>query len=147
MPTHLRMQAVSRESIDELVELVAYRLGPARRRVSDERLAELVRLVVRHWPHHHLEQIGTGVSRHHAAFTHATALMRASVRERYEAAHGLSPAWSILVRPVVEAIGLVVMELWWHGDAHRAALRAMQRQLGGSPQRRDHGVDDVADGA
>ncbi len=141
MPGLVRLQEVRREPIDELVELVAYRLGPTRRRISDERLAELVRLVVRHWPHHHLEQIGTGASRNHAAFTHATALMRASVRERYEAAHGVSPAWSILVRPTVEAIGLVVMEVWWQGDAHRAALRSMQRQLGGSPQRRDEGVE------
>lgn len=118
------------DAIEQLVEHVRYRIGPAGRRLSAARTGRLLRLVIRHWPHRHLEDIGSGVSRHHAAFAHALALMRASVRERWEAEHGVSPAWQLLCRPAVDAAGIVLMELWWSSDGHRASMRAMQRHLG-----------------
>lgn len=118
------------DAIEQLVEHTRYRIGPAGRRLSRAMSDSLLRLVIRHWPHRHLEDIGRGVSRHHVAFDHAMALMRASVRERWEATHGVSPAWQLLCRPAVDAAGVVLLQLWWSSDQQRAAMRAMQRHLG-----------------
>lgn len=109
---HIRQACVSRASL----------CGPAR-------FDELVRLVVRHWPHRHLEAIERAGGQNHAAVDHAVALVRAQVREQWEARHGVGPLWPLLLRGTADAISSVCLRVWWSDPSMRLVLRGLAVRL------------------
>jgi hypothetical protein len=114
-------------ALDQLAAHVRYRLGNRVEYAKPWRVDELVRLVVRHWPHNHLEAIAPA-GKNHKQIDHAMALVRAQVREQWEARHGIGPMWGLVLAGTVTGICQVILELWWSGDRWRAALRAMARR-------------------
>jgi hypothetical protein len=86
----------------------------------------LSRLVVRHWPHNHLEACDGKNAR---SIDHAMLLVRAQVREQWEARHGIGPLWDLVLGGTVSAASHVVLGLWWSDERWRAGLRAMSRSL------------------
>ncbi len=109
---HIRQACVSRASL----------CGPAR-------FDELVRLVVRHWPHRHLEAIERAGGQNHAAVDHAVALVRAQVREQWEARHGVGPLWPLLLRGTADAISSVCLRVWFGDPSMRLVLRGLAVRL------------------
>jgi hypothetical protein len=115
----------------DLAQLAAhmrYRLSPMGLR-CDARVDELTALVVRHWPHAHLEELLPD-GRNHAAIPHIMRLVRAQVREQWEARHGLTPAWGTMIGDAADVIAEIVLELWWSREGWRIRLRAMTRRQG-----------------
>jgi hypothetical protein len=106
------------------------------------RVDAITKLVIRHWPHRHLEDAEHVGGRHHANVSHALTLMRSQVREQWEARHGAGPLWDSLLAGTTVATGLVVLDLWWPSRPWRSILRAMGRSLADD---REHGVDRVVD--
>ncbi len=117
-------------ALDRLVEHVGQQCGQRARMAGKGRVRDLTRLVVRHWPHHHLEAIRRSGSRSHADLDHAMALVRAQVREQHEARHGVGPLWNLFLSGLVAAISHVVLELWFHDACWRVMLRGLSRQIG-----------------
>jgi hypothetical protein len=109
---HIRQACVSRASL----------CGAAR-------FDELVRLVVRHWPHRHLEAIERAGGQNHAAVDHAVALVRAQVREQWEARHGVGPLWPLLLRGTADAISSVCLRVWFGDPSMRLVLRGLAVRL------------------
>lgn len=92
------------------------------------RIDELTALIIRHWPHSHLEALlphGT----HHKAIEHALVLVRAQVREQYEARHGIGPLWNLALAPAVAAISHVLLGLWFSDAGWRGAMLTMSRRI------------------
>jgi len=114
--------------LDQLVAHMRYRLSPMGLR-DDRRVDELAGLVVRHWPHTHLEEILPG-GRNHAIIPHVMRLVRAQVREQWEARHGVAPIWDAVLSGAADLIASIVLELWWSREGWRIRLRAMTRRLG-----------------
>lgn len=114
--------------IEQLAAHIRYRLGSRVAYAQDWRVDELTRLVVRHWPHHHLEQIELAGGRHHKSLEHAMTLMRAQVREQWEARHGVGPLWHLVLSGAVVSISIAVMDLWWSDPRWRIKLRGMVGQ-------------------
>lgn len=85
-------------------------------------------LVVRHWPHYHLEAI-LPHGRNHKAIDHAMALVRVQVREQWEARHGIGPLWGLALSPAVASISFVLLDLWFATPGWRGALLTMSRQV------------------
>lgn len=114
------------EPIDQLAAHVRSQLGSRIQYCHAWRANELTRLVVRHWPHGHLESAGGKNCR---TIDHALLLMRCQVREHWEARHGIGPLWDLILGGTVTAIAHVVLPLWFSDDRWRAALRSMARRL------------------
>ena len=117
---------------DALEQLTAHVRGhmAGRAALLEWRFAEVVRLVVRHWPHRHLAAIERAGGRPSKAIDHAVALVRAQVREQWEARHGIGPLWPLILRGTTDAVARVVVDLWWRDPGLRMLLRAMSRQAG-----------------
>ncbi len=117
--------------MDALEQLTAHlrQACGSRAAICSSRFDELARLVVRHWPHRHLEAIESNGGRNHKALDHAIALVRAQVREQWEARHGVGPLWSLLLRGTVDAIATVLLNLWWSDERMRLVLRGLSARL------------------
>ncbi len=112
----------------QLAAHMRYRLSPVGLR-DDHRVDELTGLVIRRWPHAHLEEI-LQEGRNHAIVPHVMRLLRAQGREQWEARHGVSPRWKERLAEAVDAISEIVLELWSSREGWRIRLRAMPRRLG-----------------
>lgn len=115
------------DALDQLAAHVRYRLGNRVDYARPWRVDELTRLVIRHWPHNHLEAVAPA-GPNHKQIDHAMALVKAQVREQWEARHGIGPMWNLVLAGTVAGICQIILELWWSGDRWRAALRAMGRR-------------------
>lgn len=134
------------EAIAQLQAHVRYRLGSRVTYAQPWRVDGLTRLVVRHWPHGHLEDAEHIGGRHHASVGHALTLMRSQVREQWEARHGAGPLWDVLLGGTTSAIGQVVLDLWWPSRPWRTILKAMSRAVADSSHEADGGVGEVERG-
>lgn len=108
---------------------VRYRLAHRVELVKSWRMDELTRLVIWHWPHRHLEAAERLGGRHHKAVDHAMTLVRAQVREQWEARHGVGPLWAALLSGTVELISRVILDLWLSDTRWRERLEEM-REVG-----------------
>jgi hypothetical protein len=90
------------------------------------RVDELTRLVVRYWPHIHLEEIERLGGPNHKDIDHTMTLVRAQVRERWEAVHGVGPLWPMVLGGTVTNISHVILGLWWRDPSWRETLREME---------------------
>lgn len=118
----------SHDAFERLAQYVRYRIGSMHvYRCRPSRIDELTALVVRHWPHYHLEAI-LPFGRNHKALEHAMVLVRSQVREQWEARHGIGPLWCLALAPAVAAISRVLLDLWFSTPEWRSALLAMSRQ-------------------
>lgn len=108
---------------------VRYQLGHRAKKAAEWRVDELTRLVVRHWPHKHLEAAMDAGGKNSKALDHAVALCRAQVREQWEARQGISPMYDILLTHTAAAITHVILSLWASDDRWRLGLRAMSRRI------------------
>jgi hypothetical protein len=131
------------DAIHQLQAHVRYRLGTRVTYAQAWRVDALTRLVLRHWPHGHLEDAVVAGGRHSMAVTHAMTLMRSQVREQWEARHGSGPLWDVVLGGTTSAIGVVLLDLWWPSRPWRSILRAMGRSIADSPQETDGGVSQV----
>jgi hypothetical protein len=111
------------EDLDQLAAHVRYRIGSRVEYAKAWRVDELTRLIVRHWPHHHLEQIELAGGQHHKALDHAMTLMRAQVREQWEARYGVGPLWNLVLAGTIDSIATVLLDLWWSDLRWRARLK------------------------
>jgi hypothetical protein len=130
------------DAIAQLQAHVRYRLGSRVTYAQPWRVDALTRLVLRHWPHGHLEDSVVAGGRHGVAATHALLLMRSQVREQWEARHGSGPLWDAVLGGTVTAIGQVMLDLWWPTPGWRRVLVAMSRSLADD---REQGIDRVVD--
>lgn len=121
--------------LQQLTAHVRYRIGRHVHYCQPWRVDELVALVIRHWPHHHLEAV-LHHGRHHKAIAHAMVLVRAQVREQWEARHGIGPLWSMALAPAVAAISHVLLDLWFADAGWRGALLTMSRRIPDQENRR-----------
>jgi hypothetical protein len=117
------------DALDWLNAHVTGLIGQRARMAGRERTAELVGLVVRHWPHNHLDAIQRAGGKNHVAVRHAMALVRAQVREHYEARHGVGPLWNLFLAGFVASISQAVVELWFGDASWRVILRGLSRQI------------------
>lgn len=131
------------DAIAQLQAHVRYRLGSRVTYAQPWRVDALTRLVLRHWPHAHLEDAEAVGGRHHATVGHAMTLMRSQVREQWEARHGAGPLWDAVLGGTTTAIGAVVLDLWWPSKSWRAIVRAMGRSVAELPHEADGGVGQV----
>lgn len=113
--------------LDNLIAHVEQRIAASVPFARHRQVAELVPLIVRHWPHAHLDAVLLH-GRNHKAIDHAMVLMRAQVREQWEARHGIGPVWQLVLAGAVESISLVLLDLWFSGPGWRGALKVMARQ-------------------
>lgn len=120
--------------LEQLAAHVRYRIGQQHvYHCQAWRIDELTALVVRHWPHAHLEAV-LNHGRNHKAIDHAMVLVRAQVREQWEARHGIGPLWSLALAPAVASISHVLLDLWFSTPGWRGALLTMSRRI---PDRED----------
>jgi hypothetical protein len=115
------------DAFDQLTAHVRYRLGARVDYARPWRVNELTRLVVRHWPHSHLEAVASA-GQNHKAIDHAMTLVRAQVREQWEARHGIGPLWNLVLAGTVSGICHVLLGLWWSDERWRAGLKEMGRK-------------------
>jgi hypothetical protein len=115
------------DALDQLSAHVRYRLANRVEYARPWRVDALTRLVVRHWPHSHLEAVAA-YGRNHKGVAHAMALARAQVREQWEARHGIGPLWNLVLAGTVAGICEIVLGLWWSDERWRPALREMARR-------------------
>lgn len=113
------------DPLDQLCAHVRYRLGGRVHTCTAARVDELTRLALRHWPHAHLEAVEMSGGMHHKAADHAMALLRAQVREQWEARHGVGPMWQLLLAGAVEGISIALSDLWWSDPRWRTRLKEM----------------------
>lgn len=116
------------EALDQLTEYVRRSCGSRAGIIGRSRFDELVSLVIRHWPHRHLAAIERAGGKNHAALEHAVALVRAQVREHWEARHGIGPLWALLHRGAVDAICHVILGLWWSDPQMRLVIRGLSKR-------------------
>jgi hypothetical protein len=119
---------VADTDLEQLQAHVRYQLGARVQHAGAWRVDELTRLVVRHWPHRHLEAAMASGGRNARAIEHSVALCRAQVREQFEARQGVSPLWDLVLCHTVAGISHVVLELWASDDRWRCNLRSMSRR-------------------
>lgn len=112
---------------EKLAAHVRYRIGSHVQYCQEWRINELLGLVIRHWPHAHLEAVLTH-GRLHKAIDHAMILVRAQVREQWEARHGIGPLWGLALAPAVAAISHCLLDLWFQSAGWRGALKVMGRK-------------------
>ncbi len=115
------------EPLEQLQAHVRYRLAAKLQYAQAWRVDELTGLVVRYWPHRHLEAV-LPAGRNHAAIGHAMRLVKAQVREHWEAEHGIGPLWSLVLDGTVDGISVCLLDLWFSHDRWRCSLRAMARR-------------------
>lgn len=118
--------------MDELAILQAYvraAIGSRVQYAHPWRVDELTRLVVRFWPHRHLEEIAKRGGKNHKAVDHTMTLVRAQVRERWEAEHGLGPLWQCLLGGTVGTISTILLARWWAEPAWRERLRELSGEV------------------
>lgn len=112
----------------EVLEHELWRLlGPRSKAVGEERFRRLVRLTVRHWPTETLERIRRanlwpGVERKKAG-----RILLARVREAYEAADGVTPAWPILLEGTVALLWVALCDRHARDPDFRSALSDLSR--------------------
>lgn len=116
-------------SVDRITELVAGQTGTLAGAAGAERTAAIMRLVLRHWPHEHLRTIAREGGRNHADLIHVGKLLKSQVREQYEARHGVSPTWGIVLAPLLDAVWLVVVESWFRDKDFRVTLRVVSKRI------------------
>lgn len=109
-------------------EAVRSQLGTRNEYAGAWRVTEITRLVVRHWPHHHLEAAMQAGGQNHRAVEYALTLLKAQVRERWEAEHGIGPLWNLVLGGVVTQVSYVVLNLWWSSASWRVTLRQLSRE-------------------
>jgi hypothetical protein len=116
-------------AIPPIVQLQAhirYRLAHRVERTWAWRMDELTRLAIWHWPHAHLEAADRAGGRRHKSVDHAMALVRAQVRERWEATHGVGPLWDLALAGTVEGICECLLDLWFSDTRWRERLEEMR---------------------
>ena len=118
------------DTLEQLSAHVRYRLGTRVQHAQSWRVDELTALVVRHWPHRHLETL-LPHGRVHAGIDHAMVVNAAQVRERWEMLHGIGPLWRLVLADTVTGVQACILDLWFSSDRWRASLRAMQRRIPG----------------
>jgi len=118
------------DTLEQLTAHVRYRLGSRVNYCQEWRVNELTALVVRHWPHRHLDAVFLH-GRNHAGIGHAMRLVKAQVREQWEARHGIGPMWNLVLAGTVDGISLCILDLWFGSDRWRYSLRSMGRRLAG----------------
>ena len=116
-------------SVERITDLVAGQAGTLAEKAGSERTAALMRLVLRHWPHEHLRVIAREGGRNHADLIHVGRLLRSQVREQYEARHGISPTWCVVLAPLLNAIWLVVVEAWFRDPDFRVTLKVVSQRI------------------
>jgi hypothetical protein len=116
-------------SVERITDLVAGQAGTLAEKAGSERTAALMRLVLRHWPHEHLRVIAREGGKNHADLIHVGRLLRSQVREQYEARHGVSPTWGVVLAPLLNAIWLVVVEAWFRDVDFRVTLKVMSKRI------------------
>ena len=116
-------------SVDRIADLVAQQTGTLASAAGAERTAAIMRLVLRHWPHEHLRVIAREGGRNHADLVHVGRLLRCQVREQYEARHGVSPTWGVVLSPLLDAIWLVVVEHWFRDVDFRVTLKVVSKRI------------------
>lgn len=97
--------------------------------VRGPRMDELTALVIRHWPHKHLEAVLRAGGENHKGALFAMTLVRAQVRERWEARYGIGPLWQLLLGGTVTAISHVLLERWFREPRTRVVLRALSVRI------------------
>lgn len=102
-------------------------LGPRSKAVGEQRFRRLVRLIVRHWPIETLERIRRanlwpGVERKKAG-----RILVARVREAYEAADGVTPAWPILLEGTVALLWVALCDRHARDPEFRSGLSDLSR--------------------
>jgi hypothetical protein len=117
------------EALERLVVHVSEQCGQRARMAGRARVHELTRLVVRHWPHNNVEAIERHGGKNNAAAAHAMLLVRAQVREQYEARHDVGPLWDLFLGGLVASICSCVLDLWLADRAWRVMLRGLSRQI------------------
>ena len=118
--------AMSVDPLEQLSAHVRYRMGERVHYCKSWRVDELTRLVVRHWPRQHLEAAERAGGRLHKSVDHAMILVRAQVREQWEARHGVGPLWQMLLAGTAVGICHVILELWWQDGGWRDRLEEMR---------------------
>ena len=116
-------------SVERITDLVAGQAGTLAEKAGSERTAALMRLVLRHWPHEHLRVIAREGGKNHADLVHVGRLLRSQVREQYEARHGVSPTWGVVLAPLLNAIWLVVVEAWFRDVDFRVTLKVVSKRI------------------
>lgn len=116
------------DAMTQLASHVRYRIGSRATHCGAARCDELTRLVVMHWPHRHLEAAASD-GRASKAIDHAMTLLRAQVREQWEARHGIGPIWPILLAGTVASISQVLLDLWFSDRQWALRLEELGRQL------------------
>jgi hypothetical protein len=116
------------DALEQLTAHIRQACG-SRSAICGAKFDELVRLVVRHWPHRHLEAIERAGGKNHKAIDHAVALVRAQVREQWEARHGIGPLWQMIYRGTADAVSTVCLELWFREPTMRLVLRGLSARL------------------
>jgi hypothetical protein len=116
-------------SVERITDLVAGQAGTLAEKAGSERTAALMRLVLRHWPHEHLRVIAREGGKNHADLIHVGRLLRSQVREQYEARHGVSPTWGVVLAPLLNAIWLVVVEAWFRDPDFRVTLKVVSKRI------------------
>ena len=116
-------------SVERIADLVAGQAGTLAEKAGGERTAALMRLVLRHWPHEHLRLIAREGGKNHADLIHVGRLLRSQVREQYEARHGVSPTWGVVLAPLLNAIWLVVVEAWFRDVDFRVTLKVVSQRI------------------
>ena len=118
----------------QLADYVQKRLPAARvQQARPWRCVELTRLVVRHWPCHHLRAVVSAGGRNHKSNAHAMALVLAQVHEQWEARHGMGPLWGLVLAQTVGDISTVLQDLWWSDERWRATLTGMAKYAADIP--------------
>ena len=117
------------QSVERITDLVAGHTGTLAEKAGSERTAALMRLVLRHWPHEHLRVIAREGGKNHADLIHVGRLLRSQVREQYEARHGVSPTWGVVLAPLLNAIWLVVVEAWFRDPDFRVTLKVVSKRI------------------
>lgn len=115
--------------LEQLQEHVRYRLGGRVQTCQTWRIDELTALVLRHWPHNHLSAAERAGGRLHKSVDHAMLLLKAQVREQWEARHGVGPMWPLLLASTVVGISHVILELWWSDVRWRERLAELGQQI------------------
>lgn len=112
--------------LSQLQAHIRYRLAHRVEATGAWRMDELTRLVIWHWPHSHLDAADRAGGRRHKAVDHAMALVRAQVRERWEAMHGVGPLWGMVLADTVGGICECVLDLWFADTRWRQRLEEMR---------------------
>jgi hypothetical protein len=115
--------------LDHLTESCRTAAGGRARVAGKRATAELVKLVVRHWPHAHLRDLLKRGGKNHATLDHAMLLVRAQVREHWEARHGVGPMWAMVHQGLVSVICHVLAESWFRDPLVREPMKRLSRDI------------------